>query len=117
MEQELGVGLNEAFLVTRLLPIGLTSLLAASLTALPGVDHVGTDDKGRTAIRYDASQIGFPEIEAILDEAGIARPTDLWWRMRAEWYRFTDANARANAHAKHACCSRPPAVPGVADKR
>lgn len=113
------IGLNEAFVVTRTIPGGAASadldLIAEVLSALHGLDHAGPDDRGRLVVRYDASRVGFAEIERLLDRVGYARPSGLWWRLRAEWFRFTDGNARANAHLTPACCSRPPVAPGKTD--
>lgn len=112
-----GSPLNEAFVVTRHIPVrmadgGALTAAAARLRAHPGVASASVGEAGRLALRYDASRIGFEEIERILDEAGVARPAGFAWRIKADWFRFTDRNARANAHATHACCSRPPAPPG-----
>jgi hypothetical protein len=115
------VVLNQAFVVTRIIPAlapaAELNLIAEVLQALPGLGHAELDGRGRLVVRYDASQVGFHQIEHVLDQAGIMRPTTLWWRVRAEWYRFTDSNARANAHATHACCSRPPVAPGSPGKK
>lgn len=109
--------LNPAFLVTRRVPVEATPVLAEVLSALPGMDHAGVDAGRHLELRYDASRIGFDEIEKVLDDAGVAWPDGFLWRMRAEWFRFTDGNARANAQATPACCSRPPVAPGMTDKK
>lgn len=115
MAKDDAMGLNEAFLVTRSVPlVGEPELgaVADALAGLPGVAYSRPEEKGGLEIRYDASRLGFDEIEGVLDEAGIARPDSMWWRIKSEWFRFTDGNARSNAHAVHACCSRPPVAPG-----
>jgi NADP-dependent 3-hydroxy acid dehydrogenase YdfG len=78
----------------------------------PGVALANVSADGHLEVRYDASRIGFEEIEQILNEAGLARPTNLASRIKSGWFRFTDDNVRANAHATHTCCSRPPVSPG-----
>ena len=66
-------------------------------------------DGSHLHLAYDASGVNFRDIEHLLDEAGLQRPTSLWWRCRFAWYRFLDTNARSNALSKGgACCSRPP---------
>lgn len=112
-----GTPLNEAFVVTRSIPVrtaarGSLATAAGRLRMHPGVALVTAGEDGRLTLRYDTSRIGFEEIEQVLDEAGVARPASLVWRIKSEWFRFTDGNARANAHTTHACCSRPPVPPG-----
>lgn len=117
MSEDHAMTINPAFVVTRKVPVPTTDALVAALEALPGMEQAGTDADGRLTIRYDASLLGFPDIERVLDVAGAVRPDSLWWRFRAEWFRFTDGNARANAHATHACCSRPPVPPSSTGRK
>jgi hypothetical protein len=78
------------------------------LRAIEWIDDVRVDES-RLHVRYDASGVNFRDIERLFDEAGLQRPTSLWWRCRFAWYRFVDTNARSNALSKAgACCSRPP---------
>ena len=121
MTQDKHIQLNEAFTVTRSIPLqssdsGLQPA-AATLAEQPGVDFANVRDDGGLEVRYDASRIGFQEIEQILDEAGLSRPAGFAWRIKSEWFRFTDSNARANANATHACCSRPPVQAGGNPKK
>jgi hypothetical protein len=82
--------------------------LAKTLQAIESIAEVRVDD-GQLRLRYDASSVGFQDIERLLDEAGVSRPTGFWWRLKSAWYRFLDANARSNALSRGgACCSRPP---------
>ncbi len=81
------------------------------LRALPGVREVHVDvEKGRVQITYDASRVGFAEIEAGLADAGHRRCGGIVSRMKAWWYRYLDENARDNAQSRAACCSNPPGV-------
>lgn len=60
-------------------------------------------------VSYDASGVNFRDIERLLDEANLKRPSSFWWRLKAAWYRYLDSNARSNALSRGgACCSRPP---------
>ena len=79
------------------------------LQALPGMDGVAMDpSRHRLLLHYDASQLGFAQIEQALREAGWPLPDGRWARMRHAWYRYLDENAQANAAAKGgACCSNP----------
>jgi hypothetical protein len=121
MAQDKHVALNDAFIVTRTIPLGSgcpgSPAAAERLAEQPGVAFAKSRDDGGMEVRYDASRIGFHEIEHILDEAGLARPAGLGWRIKSEWFRFTDGNARANASATHACCSRPPVRAGGNPKK
>lgn len=113
MTQDKSPPLNEAFVVNRKIPVlgkDSDSLSAATsrLQMHPGIASAKAGEDGRLAVRYDASRIGFAEIELILDEAGLERPDSLLWRIKSELFRFTDENARSNAHATPTCCSRPP---------
>jgi NADP-dependent 3-hydroxy acid dehydrogenase YdfG len=102
-----------AFEVTRTIPVHdaqpeKLQQLANTLQAIESIAEVRVDD-GRLHLRYDASSVGFQDIERLFNEAGLQRPTSLWWRCRSAWYRFLDTNAKSNALSKGgACCSRPP---------
>jgi hypothetical protein len=115
MAKEKPSSVNEAFVVTRSIPVdapaGRLDSVAGTLASLPGVDYSHADSGNSLKVRYDAAKLGFWEIERKLNEAGVGSPSGLWWRIKSEWYRFTDSNARSNAHATAACCSRPPVVP------
>lgn len=117
MSKDNAAELNQAFAVTRRIPVSaavdVLAAAAGTLAALPGVHSCRLDGTDRLVLRYDASRLGFPEIERLLDEAGVTRRDSRWWRIKAEWYRFTDGNLRSNASVTPACCSRPPVVPGI----
>jgi len=79
-----------------------------ALRATGWLSDVGVDGR-RLRVSYDASGANFRDIERLLDEAGLQRPTSLWWRFRSAWYRFVDTNSRSNALSRGgACCNRPP---------
>ena len=79
------------------------------ISRLEPVIDVHADRQDRLHIRYDASVVSIRDIERLLDEAGVVRPSGFWWRFKLAWYRFLDDNARSNALSKGgACCSRPP---------
>ncbi len=115
MTNDSKVGLDPAFTVTRSIPVmaalpdALTDV-RNRLEALSAMADVRVEGES-LRLRYDASQLGFWEIEDLLDQAGVARPPGLWWRIKAEWFRFTDRNSRDNAHHVAACCSKPPGTP------
>lgn len=110
--------LNEAFTVTRTIPIvaaasGHVERVIESLENLEPVAYARVTGSDRLQVRYDASCFGFRELEHLLDDAGIVRPFGLWWRLRAAWYAFVDQNARSNARSGGgACCNRPPGLGG-----
>jgi len=82
--------------------------IAQSLESVEGVFQARVGRRGRLRIRYDASCIGFWDIERLLDEGGITLSRSAWWRFKSAWYRFLDQNAHANAISKGgACCSNP----------
>ncbi len=100
-----------AFEVSRSIPLASMSDLEQGMQALRAIEpitHVHLHGKS-LRIRYDASCVGFKEIEQLLADAGIVPATGLSWRCRSAWYRFLDANAKSNAlSGGGACCSRPP---------
>ena len=102
------------FVVTRNIPLlpaaaARREEVIRQLQAMSPVLDVRINRRGRLLIRYDASCVGIPDIERILDKAGIGRPDSYWWRLKSAWYRFLDDNARSNAKSRGgACCSRPP---------
>lgn len=105
--------LQEAFLVRRtlLLPALDQEALERAAQTLRAIEPIAEVriGKGRLYLRYDASCVGFADIERLLSEAGVPLPQGFGWRWRAAWYRFLDANARSNALSRGgACCSRPP---------
>lgn len=81
------------------------------ISVLEPVTDVHIDRRGQLRIRYDASVVGIRDIERLLDESGVGRPSNVGWRFKLAWYRFLDGNARSNALSKGgACCSRPPTL-------
>lgn len=94
-----------------MLPASLEQLEEAAdkLRNIEPVSEVHIDGNDRLRVRYDASCVGFGDIERLLDESGIRRPDTFWWRFKSGLYRFFDSNARSNAPSKGgACCNRPP---------
>lgn len=79
-----------------------------TLRAIKWLSDVHADGQ-RLSVRYDASGANFSDLEQLLDEAGLHRPTSLWWRFKSALYRFLDANVKSNAlSGGGACCNRPP---------
>jgi len=79
------------------------------ICALEPVVDAHIDRHGQLRIRYVASSVGIRDIERLLDESGVRRPSNAWWQFKSAWYRFLDDNARTNAHASGgACCNRAP---------
>lgn len=96
-----------------LLPVAAAQMEAAAarLRAIEPISELHFDGTARLRLRYDASCVGFGEIERLLDEAGLVRADSAWWRFKAAWYRFLDRNARSNALSRGgACCNRPPSA-------
>lgn len=86
----------------------LSDLLAA-LAARQGMIDVSADPRrSRLRIRYDVKQLLFDDVVQILSSHGLAISTDRWMRLKGNWYRMLDENARGNANSKGgACCSNP----------
>ena len=79
------------------------------MNALEPVIDAHIDRRGQLRIRYDASSVGIRDIERLLDESGVGRLSNAWWRFKSAWYGFLDDNARSNAHSSGgACCNRAP---------
>ncbi|OYW37108.1 MAG: hypothetical protein B7Z35_10815 [Hydrogenophilales bacterium 12-61-10] len=94
-----------------LLPVAADILEEATrkVSALEPVVDAYADRRGHLQIRYDASSIGIRDIERLLDESGVGRLSNAWWRLKLAWYRFVDDNARSSVHSTGgACCNRPP---------
>lgn len=87
--------------------------MVRQLTAVDSILHACVDRHNQLRISYDASSVGVRDIEALLDNSGIARASGAWWRLKSAWYRFLDENAYANAHSQGgACCNHPPSAIG-----
>lgn len=85
-----------------------------ALGEMESVLAVYSDAQGRLHIRYDASRIAFREIENTLDQAGISRPSGLWWHWKSGRYRYQDEIVKSNASSPGGfCCNRPPTVSGT----
>ena len=57
----------------------------------------------------DAARLGFSQVLAQLGQLGIRLVDSCWFRIRAAWYSFTDANVAAQASARaKPCCNRVP---------
>lgn len=103
-----------AFDVERKIPVAAGAMgplqeAVRQLRAMEPVSEAQVDKQGRLRVAYDASRIGMSDIEALLDQSGIARATGFWPKLKLAWYRYLDENARANARSGGgACCNRPP---------
>lgn len=81
-----------------------------ALGEMQGVLGVAAElEKKRVVVRYDASQQNYQNIVDTMGKSGFL-PLDSWWnRVKGNWYRFSDENARNNAKAPPpACCNKPP---------
>lgn len=111
-----------AFQVQRTIPLAnlqpeMLESAVRSLGANKWLNEVRSDGR-RLHLSYDASCVNFRDIERLLDEANLKRPSSFGWRCRAAWYRFLDTNARSNALSQGgACCSRPPTPWRGGDRR
>jgi len=87
---------------------------AQGLAGLPGVRRVAVEaPRRRLRVCYDASQVGYGEIEAALEDIGLRPDGGFAQRWRSAWYRYLDENARGNARQRPAgCCSRPAGIYG-----
>lgn len=109
-----------AFHVRRTIPLAKAppEKLEQALLTLREIEwliDVGVDDQ-HLRVHYDASNVNFRDIERLLDEVGLQRPTSVWWRFRSALYRYLDTNARSNALSRGgACCNRPPSAWKVND--
>lgn len=106
--------IDKAFVLTRHLKLaGLNEergrKIKQAIARMKGVAGVSVrEDTETLRVSYDASKCSLEEIEKILlaHRCGIA--DDRWTRLKRNWYRFTDENARGNAeHVPH-CCNKPP---------
>ena len=84
-------------------------LLVRELLQLNGVvEVVGIIRRHQLRISYEPNRINFDKIEQTLTALDFPPSLHWWMRLKANWYRFTDDNARANAEAKGgSCCSQP----------
>jgi hypothetical protein len=106
---------NNAFVVHRKLSIpailgkDCARMIRESFFVIDGVQEIVMDMDHKTMrITYDASQIGFDEIERLLSECGYPVSGSWWSRYKSGWYSYLDENARANAKSKDgACCGNP----------
>lgn len=107
--------LSEAFTVTCAFRISApvtpeqAERIAHSLLEVDGIGEVRIQPGApQVRVTYDASRIGFGQIEQMLADWGFP-PAGQWWqRARRAWYGFLDENARDNARAgSGSCCSKP----------
>jgi hypothetical protein len=80
-----------------------------ALESVDGVSSCRIDARrGRMQVTYDASRIGFAVIEQAVEGAGGVLARGGWARLKSAWFRYLDANAKANASGgAGACCSNP----------
>lgn len=107
-----GPGPFDVSRVILLAPVAAEKLqeVVRHLRSVEALLSAAAGSRGRLLVSYDSSHIGIRDIEAILDEGGIARASSSWSRFKLRYYRFQDDNARSNAGpSRGACCNRPPA--------
>jgi hypothetical protein len=83
--------LNKASTVTRTIPVcdadaGALEQAIDKLKRMEPIEYATAAGNNRLCIRYHASCAGFREIERLLDEARVTRPSSLWWRLKSGWY-------------------------------
>ena len=106
---------NDAFVVHRKISIPAIKgkdcilIIRELFSGINGIQKFRINvDKKNIHMTYDASQIGFGDIERLLREYGYPVSGSWWSRHKSGWYRYLDENARANAQSKGgACCSNP----------
>ncbi len=102
------------FLVTRkipLVPVPAEKLEDAirQLMAIEPVIGARMGKRNRLHVSYDASCVSIGDIEALLNDSGIARESGFAWYLKSAWYGFLDENAKSNARSTGgACCNRLP---------
>lgn len=110
-----GKGPSDVVRKIRLAPC-IDQKLHVAVSRLKGTDGVIDAEVNQSRIlyiSYDASAIGFIEIESILGEVGIARKTGFWTEFKSMLYGYKDRNAKSAAHSGGgACCNRPPSPLG-----
>lgn len=76
---------------------------------LPGNARLACGHNGNLRMAYNAALVSFSQILGQHEQGGI-RPVDSrWFRIKAAWYNFTDANAAAQVKARpKPCCNRVP---------
>jgi hypothetical protein len=84
--------------------------LLAAIVRLEGILSASLEGKGRSiSLAYDLEQIGIDELVTSLRNSGGKWPSHFLAGARLSWWRFTEANARDNAHAPvRDCCNKPP---------
>jgi len=85
-------------------------VLVPALEGLAGVRKVTTDTHKRcVVVRYDAAEIGYNALVSVLEMNGYPPSTSWWSNLKANWFQFTDSNARENANLPAPpCCNKPP---------
>lgn len=71
--------------------------------------HLELKPGGTLRVRYNAVEIGFDRVLEQLQQLGITPRNTQWFRIRAAWYRYVDANVAAQAKMRpKPCCNRVP---------
>lgn len=81
-----------------------------ALGEVTGILKVAADvAKRQVSVLYDAIGSDYRSIVTALEEAGFPPLDNGWSRLKADWYQYSDTNARENANARpSACCNKPP---------
>jgi hypothetical protein len=84
--------------------------LDQALCRIAGIQRVQLDSqRQRLVVWYDVRRVSYQLILTVLTDAGYPPPDSWWSRRKQGWYRFTEANDRANAKTPTAaCCNKPP---------
>jgi hypothetical protein len=84
--------------------------LEQALCRIPGLHRAQIDTRRqRLVVWYDVRRLCYQQILGTLTQAGYPPPDGWWARRKQGWYRFTEANDRANAKAPPAaCCNKSP---------
>ncbi|NIP71683.1 MAG: heavy-metal-associated domain-containing protein [Gammaproteobacteria bacterium] len=92
---------KRAIRVTGLKCVFCEEAVTARLARVPGVKSVLPDaTRNRVQVVYDASQVGFEQIEEALAELGYPCADNAGTRFKVWWFRYLDENARSNAFAR-----------------
>lgn len=109
----LTLGENENFLMKRHIKLetlasGDTSILMDALNELPGVTRITLDIKRKLlTLHYDALRLDIDKVLSVLNDKGFCPHQSRWQDIKLGLYRFTEENARDNAHHQGHCCKKP----------
>ncbi len=106
------LGENENFLMKRHIKLetlasGDTPILMDALNELSGVTQITLDIKRKLlTLHYDALRLDIDKVLSVLHDKGFCPHQTRWQDIKLGLYRFTEENARDNAHHQSHCCKK-----------